>query len=341
MEQIDLNRYEVTGILGSGADYEARSAVDRETGAQVVLKRPEPQMIRRRMHVNIEGRTDRVLRVYEQIGKAIPAVVPIIGYTDRANHDAYFGDDLGNDYRVFVCERALGIPLVGDIKARFTGVPIGVGQHLFTLFPLIRSAEHPPFAIHEQLMEIEEQFFNAGYILLDLRPQNLFYQPQSGRISVIDCGALIERNGATDAGRRPPQDIHDFYLEMLKFYTTPQSPPTQARGYRDPYGLRPVTNFERELDDMARLFKDAPDEAVQHAALRLIGQIRQRAYVAFDDFRQDLWVYLEAVGAYHQSLPDLEQAQQVWREALDWLRDDYWQRYLFQPETDLAGLTRL
>jgi len=274
MEQIDLNRYEVTGILGAGADYEARSAVDRETGAQVVLKRPEPQMIRRRMHINIEARTDRVLQVYQEVGHTIPTLVPILGYTERTNHDAYFGDDLGHDYRVFIAERALGIPLVGEIKARFTGVPIGVGQNLFTLFPLIRSDDHPPFVIHEQLLVVEERFFNAGYILLDLRPQNIFYQPDSGRISVIDCGALVDLKQVADTGRRSPQDIHDFYLEMLKFYTTAQSPPMQARGYRDPYGLRPVTNFESELDNMARQFQAVPDPSVQEAAQALIGQIR-------------------------------------------------------------------
>jgi hypothetical protein len=339
MEQIDLTRYDVTGILGSGADYEARSAVDCETGAQVVLKRPEPQMIRRRMHTNIEARTDRVLQVYQEVGHTIPTLVPILGYTERANHDAYFGDDLGHNYRVLVAERALGIPLVGEVKARFTGVPIGVGQHLFTLFPLIRSDDHRPFAIHEQLLEVEERFFDAGYILLDLRPQNIFYQPHSGRISVIDCGALVDLKEVSDTGRRSPQDIHDFYLEMLKFYTTPQSPPMQARGYRDPYGLRPVTHFERELDDMARQFNAAPDQAVQEAAQTLIGQIRQRAYTTFEAFRRDLFTYLDTVSAYHQSLPDLTEAQHVWTEALDWLRDDYWQRYLFCPETDLVGFT--
>ncbi len=241
---------------------------------------------------------------------------------------------------MWVAERALGIPLVGDIKARFTGVPIGVGQNLFTLFPLIRSAVHPPFAIHAQLLDVEEQFFNAGYILLDLRPQNIFYQPNNGYISVIDCAALIERDGKPDTGRQRRPDIHDFYLEMLKFYTTPQSPPMQTRGYRDPYGMRPVTNFERELDEMAREFKDVPDQAVQDAAQTLVGQLHQRAYTAFDDFRQDLFRYLHTSSAYHESLPNLAEAQHVWSETLDWLRDDYWQRYLFQSETDLAGFTR-
>ena len=337
MEQIDLNRYDITGILGTGADYEARAAVDRDTGAQVVLKRPEPQTTRRNMHTNIEARTDRVLQAHRDVGHTIPAVTPILGYSERANHDAYFGDNLGHEYRVLVCERALGIPLVGDIKARFTGVPIGVGQHLFTLFPLIRSAEHPPFAIHAQLLEVEEQFFNGGYILLDLRPQNVFYQPKTGRISVIDCGALMDRDSPPT--RRGPQDIHDFYLEMLKFYTTPQSPPMQASGYRDPYGLRPVMHFERDLDEMAREYRDAADADVQDAAQTLISRIRERGYGAFDDFRRDLFAYLEAVSASHEALPELAEAKRVWTEALDWLRDEHWRGYLFDAETDLAGLT--
>ena len=50
MQKVDLDRYEVTGILGTGADYEVRAATDRETQQPVVLKRPVPQMISRKMH---------------------------------------------------------------------------------------------------------------------------------------------------------------------------------------------------------------------------------------------------------------------------------------------------
>ena len=124
MEQIDLHRYKATGLLGSGADYEVRSAVDQETGQQVVLKRPMPQMISRRMHGGTEARTDRTLQVLQGMDHAVPLVVPILGYTDRANHDWFFGDSLGQEYRVVVEERARGIPLmVSDPRARITGVP--------------------------------------------------------------------------------------------------------------------------------------------------------------------------------------------------------------------------
>ena len=340
MEQVDLTRYEVSERLGAGADYEVRAARDRVTGKQVVLKRPEPQMIFRQLHAGIEARTDRMLQMYQEVGHTIPTLVPLLGYTERTNHDTYFGDALGQAYRVVVADRAPGIPFVGDAKAQFRGVPIGVAQHLFALFPLIQVNDQPPFAIHQQLLDLEEQCLQAGYLLLDLRPQNVFYQPLSGRISVIDCGALIDYTKSGDAQRQPRRDIHDFYLEMLKFYTTPHSPPVQARGYRDPYGLRPVIHVDRELDTMARQFQTTPDAVVQAAAQTLISQIRHRAYTTFADFRRDLLAYLGTVRAYHQSLTDLAAAQQAWTEALAWLHDPYWQRYLFRPEIELARVPR-
>ena len=144
METVTLDRFELVGPLGSGADYEVRSAVERSTGREVVLKRPEPQMIQRQLHANIEARTDRVLQARQALGADLTTIVPMLGYTERANHDAFFEESYGHDYRVIVEERALGIPLVGDVKARIRRVPIGVGQNLFTLFPLVAPAPASP-----------------------------------------------------------------------------------------------------------------------------------------------------------------------------------------------------
>lgn len=337
MEQVDIRRYELTGVLGTGADYEVRAALDRETGQQVVLKRPIPQMVHRRLHAGIEARTDQALQMYRDVGQTIPNLVPLLGYTERARHDAYFGDALGQEYRVLVASRAPGIPLVGETRARFRGVPIGVGQHLFALFPLIQGHGHTPFAIHQQLLDLEAQCLQAGYLLLDLQPQNVFYQPLSGQISVIDCGAAHKNPG--NPTRQPAPDLHNFYLEILQFYTTPNPPPLQASGYRDPYGVRSMGNFSRTLDEMTRQCKTAPDAAVQDAAGIVINRVRQRAYADLEAFRRDLQAYLHTVWAYHQSLPDLAAAQGAWAEALAWLRAPYWQRYLFCAETELAQLT--
>lgn len=339
MEKVSLERYQVAGILGTGADYEVRAAVDQETGQAVVLKRPMPQMVSRQLHGTTEARTDRTLQVYQEVGCTIPSVIPILGYTDRAVHDSYFGESLGQEYRVMVEQRALGIPLlVGDFKARITGVPVGVGQNLFTLFPLAHPDGATAFAVHQQLLDMEEGFFRTGYVLLDLRPQNIFLQPVSGRITVIDCGDLLAKDGH-NPGRRQRQDIHDFYLEMLKFYTTPQRPPAAVSGYRDGYGLRPVVRFEEELDQLAQRFKAAPDEEVRAAALPVIEKVRNRAYPAFEDFRRDFTAYLEAVKERNQRLLNLPEAREAWAGALDLLRGDYWRRYLFDPAADLAGFS--
>ena len=343
MEQVELNRYEETGKLGSGADYEVRSAIDRETGSQVVLKRPMPQMIVRRLHGPTEERTDRILQVHQAMNRCVPGLVPVLGYTERANHDQFFGDALGQEYRVTVEERASGIPLfVGDPRARITGVPVGAAQNLFALFALVSGVYDAPHPIHRQLLDVQEGFLELGYVLLDLGPQNIFFQPGNGRITVIDCGAMVDKNSAPDARGRPPKDIHDFYLEILKFYTTSSLPPTEANGYRDGYGLRPVVRFQEELDDMARNYDSAGQlESVngqsRDSALTLINNVRQRTYTSLDGFRQDLMEHLDAVAERNSKLAENEQSRQAWNEALGWFREDYWRRFLFDPDTELAG----
>ena len=341
MEPVNLNRYQLTGLLGSGADYEVRAAMDRETGQEVVLKRPVPQMISRRMHSAVDSRTDHTLQVHAELGQAIPGLAPILGYTERANHDAYFGEDLGQDYRVIIAARAEGIPLVGDPRSRILRVPIGLGQNLFGLFPLAYLDTADPFPVQRQLLAAQERFYRAGYVLLDLGPQNLFLQPANAAITIIDSGALLTPDNDRTPVGRGPQDIHDFYLEMLKFYTAVEEPPAAADGYREPYGLRPVVNFEQELAEMARRLERADSAAataaVKAAGLPLLTRVRERDYPDFADFRRDFTAYLDTLAERNRQLPDLSARRRAWQEALNLLRADHWRRYRFDPEAQLAG----
>ena len=340
MRKVELDRFQTSGVLGTGADYEVRAALDQETGKQVVLKRPVPQMINRGMHVRTEERTDRTLQVLDQIGETNENLVQIVGYTERGVHDQFYGDSLGQEYRVIVEERARGIPLmVGDMKARITGVPIGVGQNLFALHPLERPRDRGQFAVHEQLLALEESFIRTGYVLLDLRPQNLFYQPSTGHITVVDCGDLAPVDGEPDRRGRPARDVHDFCLEVLKFYTTPDTPPQDAANYREPHGQRPIVDFLEELDEMGAAFGDT-DEPVRSPALNMIARIRDRSYTEFDGFRQDLNSYLTAVDQRNKNLDGKHQRRQAWGEALNWLKEDHWNKYLFDAEVELAVFDR-
>ena len=67
MQEIQIKNYEITGILGTGADYEVRSAVALDSGRTVVLKRPIPQVITRSMHDPIEARTKSIIQTYSDL----------------------------------------------------------------------------------------------------------------------------------------------------------------------------------------------------------------------------------------------------------------------------------
>ena len=342
MELVQLDSYELTGLLGSGADYEVRSATERDTGDEVVVKRPVPQMISRRMHGSVEERTDRTIKVYDELANSILQVCPMLGYTERANHDAYFGDELGQEYRVTISHRAAGIPLVGDVRARILRVPIGLGQNLFCLFPLCFAESDDPYPVQRQLLDAEERFHQAGYVLLDMGPQNIFFRPAAGQISVIDPGALLTAGMDRTPVGRAPQDVHDFYLEMLKFYTTFQPPPTDAASYRDPFNMRPVVNFEQELQEMARGLSTEPTatEECRQAGLALMEKVRGRACESFGDFRDGLMTYLEALRQRNLALPNASDARQTWTDALQLLREDHWRKYVFDADEELKDFNR-
>ena len=357
MELISLARYQAGARIGTGADYEVRTALDLETGDTVVVKRPAPQMIKLKQHLSTEARTDRMIQAWQHVGRPLPGVSPILGYTEIAAHDEFFGDSLGVEYRVTVEPRARGIPLLGDQMARITGVPVGAGQNLFALHPLVHpksscvdqagrepdGSEPDYFPIQQQLLDVQQGFLEAGYLLLDLRPQNIFYQPAAREITIIDCGALEPLETPNQERRRPgavPHDLHDFCLEMLKFYATPEEPPAEAAGYKDPHGLRPVVRFDQELEELEQYFRTGADAGCQAAAMEAIGKVKDRAYSSLGGFRTDLNAYLEAVVERNLALSNRDQTEQAWTEALDWLRADYWNRFLFDADIELAAFGR-
>ena len=337
VEKVDLKRYEITGRLGAGADYDVRSAIDRETGAEVALKRPVPSAVSRKQHSAIEARTERLLGAYDQAGDAGGLLAPLLGYTETTVYDEFFGEDLGEPYTVFVQGRAPGIPLLGDMMSRFTGVPIGAGQNLFAMFPLVQASGASPFPVHNQLLDLEQSYLESGFILMDLRPQNVFYQPGTGRIQVIDTGALAGVDDPPPRGR-PPLDVNDACLELFKFYCTAEEPPQDAAGYRDARGVRPIVNIQQELMEIRRGLLGAGDD-VAAAAEAMLGKIESRAYADYEQFRSDLSAFLEAVSTRNHGLSDYQTAQAAWREALDWLRGDYWTRFQFDAEAELSAYT--
>ena len=241
---------------------------------------------------------------------------------------------MGDTYTVFVQERAYGIPLLGDMMSRIRGVPIAAGQNLFAMFPLLQLSGHSRYPVHNQLLDLEQAYLKAGYVLMDMRPQNVFYSPGSGAIQVIDSGAVASVDGPAPRGR-PPLDVNDACLELLKFYTTAENPPSSPDGYRDARGIRPIVNVQQEIDEMKRGVLGT-EEQVAATGNIILDKIATRSYTDYEEFRENLNSWLDAIADRNRNSPEFSDAADAWKSALSWLRDDHWTQYKFDPETELA-----
>jgi hypothetical protein len=334
MDVIDLERFRLAGPLGIGANYEVYAAVDCETGKEVVLKRPWAQIIRVGQSRRIDEQSARLIELHRTFAGVVPYVAPLVGYTDRVSHERYFGDGLPQDYQVLVEERARGVPLVADIKDKFRGVPIGLAQNLFALHPLVQGAFEGTQSIFEQMLDVVEASTSAQYLIMDLRPQNIFFDPKRGEITVIDIGACVDLR--TASGARPAPDVHDCLAELCKFYLEPHTPPTQLKGYRDPYGMGPAVGFAKELDRMIEACSGVANGPLQGRAVDILQRLKRRDYGGITPFRHDLQQYFALVDERNHNLQDFPNLVAVWHQGMELLREQYWRKFRFDPDADLA-----
>ena len=78
------------------------------------------------------------------------------------------------------------------------------------------------------------------------------------------------------------------------------------------------------------------DAPIRSVASDMISKIRGRSYSDFDGFRQDLNSYLTAVDERDGKLDGGDRMRLAWVEALNWLREDHWHKYLFDADAELA-----
>ena len=344
MDVLPLERFELQGLLGSGSDYEAHAAIDAETGEPVVVKRPNPDYIARGLHHGVDRLTEQLVDIHASVGASIPHLAHMVGYARAARGEGFFGDSSDEEYLVLVEERARGIPLAADIRDKFKGVPVGLGQNLFALYPMVPHSKGGRHHVIQQLIEVEEAFGQAGHLVLDLRPQNVYFDPRTASITIIDIGT-VPTKGPVAQGKASmgegPKDFHDFFLELFKFYITAEPPPPDLTGYREPMGMRTIPRFEDQIDSMVRGLSSLDDADLRQAILSTLTKIKERSYSGFEDFRADLTAYLILRDARNWALNNQERLVAVWRETMEQLRQPYWRKFLFDPESDLEpyGIT--
>ena len=91
-----------------------------------------------------------------------------------------------------------------------------------------------------------------GAFILDMRPQNIYFDPASAAITVIDIGGITE---ATAIRRQQDVklDLHDFLPRAFQMvYPAFRDRPPNPNGYRQPIGMETVPMFNQNLDSMIR-----------------------------------------------------------------------------------------
>ena len=329
IKHTELKRFHLQGKLGEGADSEAFAANDTKTGLPVVIKRPHPTLIMRAQHSTVERRIASVIDLRERLGNTLPHVAKVVAYAQPTSLDDFFGDALGEKYSVVVEERALGIPLVGSAIDGIKRHPIGAPQNLFAIHPIVGHSVRERFSIVRDLLEVADAFIAEGALILDMRPQNIYFEPATSGITVIDIGGVTELRPAR--GRKPPLDLHDFYLELFKWYVPLSDPPLDTNAYRQPVGMESVPMFNQNLDSMIRQHSEAPDEPWHSEAIAILLKIKARGYPCINAFRRDFEPYLLLLEERYECLSTSKDTRSTWRDALRMLTKDYWQKFLFEP----------
>ena len=327
LEPLSLDRFELVGRLGEGADLQVFAATDRESGEAVVVKRPHPSLVTRNIHDDVERRLLLQGRLRAGLG-AIPSVPRLYGVAGPDVFETYFGDDLGRAYHVLVEERARGIPLVGSVGDQVRGHPVGLPINLFVFHAPGNIRRNPA----SDVLEVIARCLDQGYLALDLGPRNVFYSPGSGASTVIDLGDIAPPQAGTR--RREQVDLNDMLLEFFALYTTPQAIPPDPGDFallREP---RAAGTISRRARSVAEDYSTIVDDRRRTIALYVLDRIGERGYDSLGPFEHDFEEYLAGARAELEESPGFAAR---WMEAADRLREPYWSKYLFNPDAELAS----
>ena len=295
-----LEQFELGALLGEGADLQVFGARDRDTGDAVVVKRAHPSLVSRGIHDDVERRV--ALQAGLRMGggdtgrpqgtplRTFEGLPRLIALTEPDGFAWYFGDDLGYAYSVLVEERAVGVPLIGSVADQVRGRPVGLPMNLFALHPsaswLARGYENPSLTA----LSVIERALELGWLAGDLGPRNVFYDPESGKATVIDLGNLRRPMAAT--ARRAAYDLNDVLFEFFQFYATPDAPPESAGAFAEVSERRLSGSLERMAEGLARAYEGAVQG---DAAREILDRVGRRGYAGVGEFRGDFEGYLAAV----------------------------------------------
>ncbi|MCH8309828.1 MAG: hypothetical protein IIB17_04945 [Chloroflexi bacterium] len=174
-----------------------------------------------------------------------------------------------------------------------------------------------------------------GYLLMDLRPQNVFYSPKTGDVSIIDVGDFRVPQEATR--RHPLLDINDVFLDLFRWHVPASDPPLDFDSWTRYTEPPRAPRFEHAVDDTLRLFASEEATEDRSLAMGILERIKARGYSSIPEFETDVREFFELRKRRITSSPALASQMGLWKQGIAMMRDDYWRKFLFSAKPDLTA----
>jgi len=103
--------------------------------------------------------------------------------------------------------------------------------------------------------------------------------------------------------------------------------------------MGPALGFTKELDRMIQACAGLASGPLQEVVVDMLQRLKRRDYGAVAPFRRDLQQYVALVDERNRNLQEFPGLVGVWREGMELLREQYWRKFRFDPDVDLAQYT--
>ena len=100
--------------------------------------------------------------------------------------------------------------------------------------------------------------------------------------------------------------------------------------------MGPALGFTKELDRLIQACASVASGPLRDLAVEMLQRLKRRDYGGVSPFRHDLQQYFTLVDERNRNLPDFADRLEVWRQGMELLREQYWRKFRFDPDADLA-----
>jgi hypothetical protein len=131
--------------------------------------------------------------------------------------------------------------------------------------------------------------------------------------------------------------MNDMLLDLFRWYVPAGDPPLEFDSWTQYIEPPRSARLERAAEDTKRIFLREESTEDRGLAIRILDRIKARGYFRVSEFKAEILELLELRRVRLASSPTFEPHISLWKQGLATMHNDYWSKYLFSANSDLAA----